>query len=57
MTKENNLVVIPNEIIADKIYFIRGYKVMIDNDLAKYIPDRDQSIETSSQKKYKTLSL
>ena len=35
MTKENKLEIIPNEIIADKIYFIRGYKVMIDNDLAK----------------------
>ena len=30
-----NKIVIPDEIIVSKIYFIRGYKVMLDSDLAE----------------------
>lgn len=32
---ENNLIVIPEEVIMSKIYFIGGQKVMLDNDLAE----------------------
>lgn len=32
---KNELAVIPSEIIANKIYLIRGHKVMIDRDLAE----------------------
>ncbi|MCF6365290.1 MAG: ORF6N domain-containing protein [Bacteroidales bacterium] len=32
---KNNELAIPDEIIKDKIYFIRGQKVMIDRDLAE----------------------
>ena len=28
-------IIIPNEIITNKIYFIRGAKVMLDRDLAE----------------------
>jgi len=35
MSKQNNLSVIPDEIVMSKIYLIRGQKVMIDNDLAE----------------------
>ena len=28
-------IIIPNEIITSKIYFIRGHKVMLDLDLAE----------------------
>ena len=28
-------IAIPDEIIINKIYFIRGHKVMLDNDLAE----------------------
>lgn len=35
MAKKETLVAIPEEIIASKIYKIRGQKVMLDNDLAE----------------------
>jgi hypothetical protein len=35
MTKENQLIV-PDEVIMSKIYFIRGQNVMIDRDLAEF---------------------
>jgi hypothetical protein len=34
MTKENQLIV-PDEVILNKIYLIRGQKVMLDRDLAE----------------------
>ncbi len=34
----NNKTNIPNEIITDKIYFIRGEKIMLDSDLAALFP-------------------
>lgn len=33
--EEENKLVMPDELITDKIYLIRGQKVLIDNDLAK----------------------
>jgi ORF6N domain len=30
-----NQIIIPNEIITNKIYYIRGQKVMLDRDLAE----------------------
>lgn len=35
MPKQKSLSIIPNERIAGKIYYIRGMKVMLDNDLAE----------------------
>lgn len=35
MTKSNNLLAIPDEIISSKIYLIRDKKVMLDEDLAE----------------------
>ncbi len=35
MTEENKLVSIPDEMIIQKIYFIRNEKVMLDKDLAE----------------------
>ena len=32
---EKNVIIIPNEIISNKIYFIRNQKVMLDRDLAE----------------------
>jgi hypothetical protein len=32
---ENNMIVIPEEVIMSKIYLIRGQKVMLDSDLAE----------------------
>ena len=34
MSTENNSTLVPDEIIIDKIYLIRGQKVMLDRDLA-----------------------
>ena len=35
MTKKETAVMIPEEIIMNNIYFIRGHKIMLDRDLAK----------------------
>ncbi|MFN8115445.1 MAG: ORF6N domain-containing protein [Bacteroidia bacterium] len=35
MSKQENLVVVPDEIVMNKIYLIRNQKVMIDSDLAE----------------------
>ena len=35
MAKNIKLASIPDEIIMDKIYFIRGQKIMLDHDLAE----------------------
>ena len=35
MTKKETALTIPDEIVMNKIYFIRGQKVMLDNDLAE----------------------
>ena len=35
MAKNNQIVTIPDEVIMDKIYLIRGQKVMLDRDLAE----------------------
>ncbi len=35
MTKTETAAMIPNEVIMNKIYYIRGQKVMIDSDLAE----------------------
>jgi hypothetical protein len=32
---DENKILLPEELITDKIYFIRGHKVIIDNNLAK----------------------
>lgn len=34
MVKKNNVLVIPDEVVMNKIYIIRGQKVMLDVDLA-----------------------
>ena len=34
MAKSNKVPTIPDELVMNKIYFVRGQKVMIDNDLA-----------------------
>ena len=35
MAKSKNELIIPDEILMSKIYYIRGYKVMLDEDLAE----------------------
>lgn len=34
MNKKNQLITLPDEVVMDKIYFIRGKNVMLDSDLA-----------------------
>ena len=34
MSEKTNEILIPDEIIMNKIYYIRGQKVMLDSDLA-----------------------
>jgi hypothetical protein len=34
MVKAKNLLIVPDEIVMSKIYFIRNQKVMLDRDLA-----------------------
>ena len=35
MTKKENVVVIPDEVVMNKICLVRGQKVMLDRDLAE----------------------
>lgn len=35
MTENNGEIVVPDEVIMNKIYLIRGKKVMFDRDLAE----------------------
>lgn len=35
MTKKNKQALLPDELVVSKIYFIRGQKVMLDDDLAE----------------------
>jgi hypothetical protein len=35
MTKKESQLIVPDEIVMNKIYFIRGHKVMLDSDLAE----------------------
>lgn len=35
MNKKETLLKIPDDIIMNKIYYIRGHKVMLDRDLAE----------------------
>jgi hypothetical protein len=35
MEKKENVLIIPDEIVMNKIYIIRGHKVMIDRDIAE----------------------
>jgi len=35
MVKKEGLVVVPDEVVMNKIYFIRNHKVMLDRDLAE----------------------
>ena len=35
MSGETNGLIVPDEIIMNKIYYIRGQKVMLDSDLAE----------------------
>ena len=35
MTKKETALMIPDEVIMSKIYYIRGQKVMLDSDLAE----------------------
>ena len=34
MSKKETQLVVPDEIVMNKIYFIRGHKIMLDSDLA-----------------------
>ena len=43
--KMDNKMIIPNEVIVDKIYFIKEQKVMLDRDLARALWSRCQKIE------------
>jgi len=49
-------IVIPNEIITNKIYLIRNQKVMLDKDLALLLWCRDEKVKRTSQKEYKSFS-
>jgi len=49
MSGETNGLLIPDEVIMNKIYYIRGQKVMLDSDLAE-LYGVETHIDTTSQK-------
>ncbi len=52
LENNNNKLIVPDEIIMSKIYFIRDQKVMLDSDLAELYEVENQSPEATSKKKY-----
>jgi hypothetical protein len=55
MTK-TNLPVIHEKILADKIYFIRGQKVMIDRDLAELYGVLTKNLNLAVKRNKRTFS-
>ena len=49
MDKNNQELIVPNEIIMDKIYLIRGEKVMLGHDLAKLYGVETKQLEQVKQ--------
>ena len=47
-----NEIVLSEELISNKIYFIRNQKVMFDSDLASLYGIETKSFKTSSKTKY-----
>ena len=47
-----NELIIPNEVIENKIYFIRNVKVMLDSDLAALYVVETKSIKKTGSQKY-----
>ncbi len=56
MTK-NNLNLMPNEIIENKIVFIRGKKVMLDSDLANLYGVETKVLNQAVKRKLKRFPL
>jgi hypothetical protein len=48
-------ITIPDEIITNKIYFIRNQKVMLDRDLAELYGVETKYLKRQSKKKYRAL--
>ena len=48
MNEHQQLSILPDEVIASKIYLIRGKKVMIDRDLAELYGVETRSLKQSS---------
>lgn len=48
-------ITIPDEIITNKIYFIRNQKVMLDRDLAELYGVEKKYLKRQSKKKYRAL--
>ena len=46
-------ITIPDEIITNKIYFIRNQKVMLDRDLAELYGVETKYLKRQSKKKYR----
>ncbi len=53
MNKEIN---IPDEIITNKIFLIRGQKVMLDRDLAELYGVKTGNLNKSGRQEHQTLS-
>ena len=47
MAKEKNTSIISNDVIMNKIYYIRGQKVMLDRDLAKLYAVETKALKQS----------
>ena len=52
MTTISNKLVIPDDIIMRKIYFIRGQKIMLDRDLAELYGVETKRLKGAGEKKY-----
>jgi hypothetical protein len=45
MVKKESSLVVPDEVVMNKIYVIRNQKVMLDVDLAELVSGRNRKVE------------
>jgi hypothetical protein len=53
MEKSKKAIAVPDEVIVNKIYFIRGQKVMIDRDLAELYGVETRSLKQAVRRNFK----
>ncbi|WP_262709596.1 ORF6N domain-containing protein [Pedobacter cryotolerans] len=56
MTNKQNLAILSDDIVVNKIYVIRNQKVMLDRDLAELYGGRNTSFKASCKEKYRQIS-
>ena len=56
MAKNTTELTVPDEVIMNKIYYIRSQKVMLDSDLAELYGVETKAIKRTSKTKFRSFS-